>query len=42
MKRISGKIVAAVLVVAALAGCATTNQESAYDWLQRQTNSQTP
>lgn len=36
MKSIACKIVAALMLVGALAGCATVEQESAMDWMQKQ------
>lgn len=36
MKPLITKLVAAILVAVALAGCGTVTQESAIEWMQRQ------
>lgn len=38
-KSLIAKVVAAVLVTVALAGCGTVTQESAMEWMQRQPQS---
>lgn len=39
-KSLIAKVVAAVLVTVALAGCGTVKQESATEWMQRQPQTQ--
>lgn len=42
MKPIWVKILAVIMVVAAVAGCGTVVQESAMEWMQRQPNTLDP
>ena len=39
MKSLIAKIAAAILIAATLAGCGTIVQESATDWMERQSQS---